>query len=105
MIFGDGRPGTVTIAIPTRNRTASLQRLLDSIDRLNYRDFTVLVVDNAPTTDSTYLMVRQRMQSDSQLRYEAERLRKEKEEEEAAAKAKADAADAPPATEDAQPND
>ena len=64
--------GTVTIAIPTRNRTASLQRLLDSIDRLNYRDFTVLVVDNAPTTDSTYLMVRQRMQSDSQLRYEAE---------------------------------
>jgi GT2 family glycosyltransferase len=64
--------GTVTIAIPTRNRTASLQRLLDSIDRLNYRDFTVLVVDNAPTTDSTYVMVRQRMQSDSQLRYEAE---------------------------------
>ena len=50
--------GTVTIAIPTRNRTASLQRLLDSIDELNYRDFTVLVVDNAPTTDSTYLMVR-----------------------------------------------
>ena len=64
--------GTVTIAIPTRNRTASLQRLLESIDELNYRDFTVLVVDNAPTTDSTYLMVRERMQSHSQLRYEVE---------------------------------
>jgi GT2 family glycosyltransferase len=64
--------GTVTIAIPTRNRTASLQRLLDSIDKLNYRDFTVLVVDNDPTTDETASMIRSRMQSDSRLRYEVE---------------------------------
>jgi glycosyltransferase involved in cell wall biosynthesis len=38
----------VTVAIPTRNRTVSLERCLHSIENLDYPNMEVIVVDNAP---------------------------------------------------------
>jgi GT2 family glycosyltransferase len=70
-----GGRGTVTIVVPTRNRTHSLQRLLDSIDEMHYRDFVVMVVDNCPGSDETQRMVRERMRRDERLRYSVEPTR------------------------------
>lgn len=44
---------SISLVICTRNRTASLARLLNSVEQLIYPDFEVLVIDNAPTDNST----------------------------------------------------
>jgi glycosyltransferase involved in cell wall biosynthesis len=43
----------VTVAIATRHRTEGLLRCLDSLTRLDYPSFEVVVVDSAPTDDRT----------------------------------------------------
>jgi GT2 family glycosyltransferase len=50
----------VTVVVATRDRPAHLAACLESILSLEYPSFEVLVVDNAPTTDSTAELVRKR---------------------------------------------
>lgn len=49
----------MTILISTRDRPDSLLRCLDSIADLEYKNFDVIVVDNAPSTDATRSVVAQ----------------------------------------------
>jgi GT2 family glycosyltransferase len=51
---------TVSVVIATRERPAELERCLASVCRLSYPDFEVIVVDNAPETDATERLVRER---------------------------------------------
>lgn len=59
-----GRPSKalplVTVAVCTRDRTDDLARCLDSLERLRYPNFEVLVVDNAPSSDATLRLVGRR---------------------------------------------
>ena len=48
----------ITVQIATRDRAASLRRCLDSLARMNYRSFDVLVIDNAPSGTETCSAVR-----------------------------------------------
>ena len=48
----------VTVAVCTRDRTADLARCLDSLNRLDYTNLDILVVDNAPDTGATERLVR-----------------------------------------------
>ena len=48
----------VTVAVCTRDRTDDLARCLDSLNRLDYANLDILVVDNAPDTDDTERLVR-----------------------------------------------
>jgi len=43
----------ITVVIATRDRTESLLRCLDSLAKLEYSSFDVVVVDSAPSTDTT----------------------------------------------------
>lgn len=43
----------VTVAVCTRDRTADLARCLDSLNHIDYPTLDILVVDNAPLSDST----------------------------------------------------
>lgn len=47
----------VTVLIATRDRTASLERALRSVLASGYESFEVVVVDNAPTTETTRELV------------------------------------------------
>lgn len=47
----------VTVAVCTRDRTDDLALCLDSLDKLDYPALDVLVVDNAPLSDSTECLV------------------------------------------------
>lgn len=49
---------TVTVAVCTRNHTTDLAICLESLNRLEYADLDLLVVDNAPEDDSTERLVR-----------------------------------------------
>ena len=51
---------SVTVAVCTRNRTADLARCLDAIMEMSPPATEVLVVDNAPSDDSTERLVRER---------------------------------------------
>ena len=51
---------TVTVAVCTRDRPDALAMCLDSIMRLDRAPFEVIVVDNAPATDATERLVRER---------------------------------------------
>lgn len=42
-----------TVIIPTRDRPADLERCLGAVSRLEYSNFNVLVVDNAPRNNAT----------------------------------------------------
>jgi O-antigen biosynthesis protein len=53
-------PLSVTVAVCTRDRTEDLAHCLDSLQRLEYADFEVLVVDNAPSSDATRNLVERR---------------------------------------------
>ena len=46
----------VTVGIPTRNRSALLARAIDSVLQQTYRDFTVLVSDNASEDDTAAIV-------------------------------------------------
>jgi O-antigen biosynthesis protein len=48
---------TVTVAVCTRDRTAELQHCLDGLERLDYPNLEILVVDNAPSSDATRKLV------------------------------------------------
>ncbi|HET6289672.1 MAG TPA: glycosyltransferase family A protein [Amycolatopsis sp.] len=50
-------PPSVTVLIATRDREESLRRCLASVAELDYPDFDVVVVDNAPATDATAALV------------------------------------------------
>ena len=50
----------VTVVVPTRDRTASLLRCLDSLEELDYPRFDVIVVDSAPQTGETAEALRAR---------------------------------------------
>jgi len=66
-LTGDGP--LVTVVIPTRNRTRQLSRCLDSVRQLRYRNFEVVVVDNAPSDDGTRDLVESIGRQDSRIRY------------------------------------
>lgn len=48
----------ITVVVCTRDRPAALARCLDSLFVQRYRNFRVLVVDNAPSSDATSAVVR-----------------------------------------------
>jgi glycosyltransferase involved in cell wall biosynthesis len=48
---------SLTVAVCTRNRAHGLARLLDSLELQRYHGMRVVVVDNAPTDDSTRAVV------------------------------------------------
>ncbi len=54
------RTPLVTVALCTRDRTTSLSLSLDALTRLNYPGVDLLVVDNAPSSDATERLVRER---------------------------------------------
>jgi len=60
---------TWSIIICTRNRTADLRRCLESLKTLNARDGEIIVVDNAPSDDSTAELVKQYLAQDARVRY------------------------------------
>jgi glycosyltransferase involved in cell wall biosynthesis len=53
-------PLSVTVAVCTRDRTEDLARCLDSLEGVQYSDWEVLVVDNAPSSDATRTLVERR---------------------------------------------
>ncbi|KQV12127.1 MULTISPECIES: glycosyltransferase family 2 protein [unclassified Kitasatospora] len=53
-------PPTVSVIVCTRDRDAMLPRCLDSVVRTDYPGAEVIVVDNAPTSDATEVLVRSR---------------------------------------------
>ncbi len=48
---------SISVVICTRDRTDNLRRCLAAIQALDYPDFEVIVVDNAPATDTTHTLV------------------------------------------------
>lgn len=48
---------SITVAVCTRDRAPDLARCLEAISRLDYPNFDVVVVDNAPSTDATRELV------------------------------------------------
>jgi glycosyltransferase involved in cell wall biosynthesis len=54
----DGPWPLVTVVVCTRNRTADLSLCLDSLNKLDYPELEILVVDNAANTDDTKHLVR-----------------------------------------------
>jgi GT2 family glycosyltransferase len=65
-------PPSLTVAICTRERPDELARVLDSLELQVHRDFTVLVVDNAPTSDATSNVVERYRDRFARLDYVAE---------------------------------
>jgi glycosyltransferase involved in cell wall biosynthesis len=67
------RPGPsaplVSVVVPTRDRADELAACLESMRRLEYPAFEVIVVDNAPSDDSSEAMVRERFGDDHRIRY------------------------------------
>jgi GT2 family glycosyltransferase len=51
---------SVTVVVATRERTGRLAACLDSLARLEYADYEVVVVDNDPITDDTANLIRHR---------------------------------------------
>ncbi len=60
---------SVTVVVPTRDRTKQLTRCLDSLRRLRYSNFEVVVVDNAPRDDTTRDLVESIAGQDPRIRY------------------------------------
>ena len=54
---GSGEALTVSVAVCTRERPDSLRRCLASLMELGEKPFEILVVDNAPATDATRVVV------------------------------------------------
>jgi GT2 family glycosyltransferase len=51
---------SVTVAVCTRDRPAELANCLESLVKLDYPSLQLLVIDNAPTTDATERLIRER---------------------------------------------
>jgi GT2 family glycosyltransferase len=59
----------VSVVIATRNRTASLAITLDSLLASTYRNFEIIVVDNAPSDNATADLIQQKYSQHPQVRY------------------------------------
>lgn len=57
--FYKGSLPLVTVAVCTRDRTANLALCLDALNRLDYPNLDILVVDNAPSNDATECLVKE----------------------------------------------
>jgi glycosyltransferase involved in cell wall biosynthesis len=55
--LGNGTLPPMSVVVCTRDRTASLERCLASLRALDYPTFEVIVVDNAPATRDTEMLV------------------------------------------------
>ena len=64
---------SVTVVVATRERTGSLAACLDSLARLDYPDYEVVIVDNDPVTDDTAKLIADR--ADPGIRYARENRR------------------------------
>lgn len=53
-------PPLISVAVATRERTTELARCLDSLLRMSFPAFEIIVVDNAPATDDTARLVHER---------------------------------------------
>lgn len=62
----------ITIAVCTRNRPGELERCLKVLLKQDYPDFEILVVDNAPSTEDTRVMVLEQFGEFPQVRYTRE---------------------------------
>jgi glycosyltransferase involved in cell wall biosynthesis len=60
----------ISVVVATRERARSLAVCLDSLARLDYPDYEIVVVDNDPVTDATALLVGKR--AEENLRYARE---------------------------------
>ena len=58
-----------SVVVATRERPGDLQRCLDSLLRLDYPSFEIIVVDNAPRTDATIRLVADVRRSSRHVRY------------------------------------
>ena len=59
----------ISVVIATRDRTDSLRLCLDSLLRMDYPSYEIIVVDNAPPTDATERLISERYGSDERVRY------------------------------------
>jgi hypothetical protein len=66
-------PPAISVVIATRNRPEDLARCLDSVTRVVYPRFEVIVVDNDPDTDATERLIRDRFAG--RVRYTREPVR------------------------------
>ncbi|MEU7902854.1 glycosyltransferase [Actinoplanes sp. NPDC049118] len=64
--------GGVSVVVCTRNRAAMLASCLDRLGLIDYPDVEFIVVDNAPSDDSTLQLVREVQARDPRFRYELE---------------------------------
>jgi GT2 family glycosyltransferase len=69
--FPAAGPG-ITVVVCTRDRTEKLQGCLDAMAHFSYEPLEILVVDNAPTTDSTHDLVATLASADPRIRYSCE---------------------------------
>ncbi|HEX6449007.1 MAG TPA: glycosyltransferase family 2 protein [Trebonia sp.] len=53
-------PPLISVVVATRERPRSLEVCLDSLSRMDYPDYEIVVVDNAPVTDATASLVDKR---------------------------------------------
>jgi len=60
---------TISVVICTHERAESLEICLDSVLKLNYPRYDIVVVDNAPRTDSTYNLIHTKYASISNMHY------------------------------------
>ena len=61
--------GLVSVIVCTRNRSSMLDACLDRLAQLTYSDLEIVVVDNAPSDDSTRDLVETRAEGDPRFRY------------------------------------
>ena len=59
----------IDVVIATHNRPETLSRCLDSLLALDYPDFRIVVVDNAPSSDTAADLIRQRYVTTEKVRY------------------------------------
>jgi glycosyltransferase involved in cell wall biosynthesis len=59
----------VSVIVPTHDRPESLAMCIDALVKLHYPRYEIIIVDNSPTTQETYDLVRKKYQHISNLRY------------------------------------
>lgn len=59
----------VSVAVVTRNRSRDLEKCVSALLNQNYPDYEIIVIDNAPSNDTTQRMVQEKFGHRSQVRY------------------------------------
>lgn len=59
----------ISIIIPTRDRTGMLRRCIEAITALNYPEYEIVVVDNAPKSNETAELIRSQYANRENIRY------------------------------------